>query len=151
MGAGSFGTAIAWMLRESGINVRMWAFKEEEARAINETHHNAVLLPECDLTGVYATHQVADAVSGADGVIVVTPSFGVRGVLQQMAGCVADDTPVLLLSKGLDPESGETFVKVACNILGGEVTFEKGIPFMAAGSGCFDALRAALQAAYHQA
>ena len=120
MGAGSFGTAIAWMLRESGINVRMWAFKEEEARAINETHHNAVLLPECDLIGVYATHQVADAVSGADGVIVVTPSFGVRGVLQQMAGCVADDTPVLLLSKGLDPESGETFVKVACNILGGE-------------------------------
>ena len=37
------------------------------------------------------------------------------------------------------------------HILGGEVTYEKGIPFMAAGSGCFDALRGALQEFYHQA
>ena len=37
------------------------------------------------------------------------------------------------------------------HILGGEVTYEKGIPFMAAGSGCFDALRGALQETYHQA
>lgn len=120
MGAGSFGTATAWMLRQSGIEVRMWAFKEEEARAINETHHNAVLLPECDLSGVYATHDVADAVKGADGVIVVTPSFGVRGVLQQMAPCVADATPVLIMSKGLDPDTGETFAQVAAQLLGNE-------------------------------
>lgn len=119
MGAGSFGTAVSWMLLQSGINVRLWCFLEEEAESINKNHHNVFLLPECDLTGIYATHDVADAIDGADGVIVVTPSFGVRAVLEQMAPTLPKETPLLIMSKGLDPQSGETFAEVAYKICGG--------------------------------
>lgn len=119
MGAGSFGTAISWMLLRSGVAVRLWCFREEEAQSINQNHHNTVLLPDCDLTGVYATHDAADAVDGVDGVIVVTPSFGVRDILEAMKPSLPVTTPLLILSKGLDPVTGQTFVEVAHEILGG--------------------------------
>lgn len=119
MGAGSFGTAVSWMLLQSGVQVRLWCFRQEDADAINAEHCNPTLLSDCDLTGVEATHDANEAVAGVDGVIIVTPSFGVRSVLEQLAKTLPGSTPVLMLSKGLDPVTGQTFIEVAQEILGG--------------------------------
>lgn len=102
LGAGSFGTAISWLLSSSGERVSLWAFMAEEAAAINEQKRNPTFLSHCSLENVWATNSVAEAVEGCRAIIVATPSFGVMGVADQMAGAIPDDLPVLILSKGLD-------------------------------------------------
>lgn len=45
---------------------------------------------------------VADTLKGCESAIIATPSFSVLNVAKQMADVIAEDTPVLILSKGLD-------------------------------------------------
>ena len=106
-GAGSFGTAIAWMLSSAGRNVRQWCYLESEAAAINEQKRNPFFLSHCDLENVVAVSSVADAVSDCQSIIIATPSFAVAGIAEQLRGVISDETPILILSKGLDLKSGK--------------------------------------------
>ncbi|MBE6471522.1 MAG: glycerol-3-phosphate dehydrogenase, partial [Coriobacteriaceae bacterium] len=44
VGAGSFGTAVAWMLVNAGLNVRMWCYEKSDADYINATGRNPLFL-----------------------------------------------------------------------------------------------------------
>ena len=118
IGAGSFGTAIAWLLASGGERVQLWAFLAEEAEAINVEGRNPSFLPHCDLSGVWATNDVAAAIEGCRGVIIATPSFGVTNVAERMAGVIPDETPVLILSKGLDLSGERPLIDAVAEILG---------------------------------
>lgn len=118
IGAGSFGTAIAWMLSESGTHVRLWSFTEQAARYINEHGCSPRFLKDCKLDNVVASNDLAACAEGAESIIIVTPSFGVRSVAENLAGKVADDTPILILSKGLDPKNGKLLYQTVAECVG---------------------------------
>lgn len=120
LGAGSFGTAISWLLSSAGENVRLWAFMAEEAAAINAEKRNQSFLSHCELDNVWATNSVVEAVEGCRAVIIATPSFGVMGVAEQMAGIIPDDMPVLILSKGLDLSGERPLVDAVAECIGGK-------------------------------
>lgn len=120
IGAGSFGTALAWMLKEAGHDVRMWCYEKSDADYINAAGRNPLFLSTLRLDGVRATNVVAKAVEGADAVIVVTPSFAVRAVARKLAACLLEDIPVAVLSKGLDATSGTTLYETVAELLGNE-------------------------------
>ncbi len=120
IGAGSFGTAISWLLSSAGENVRLWAFLAEEAAAINESKRNPAFLAHCDLDNVFATNSVAEAVEGCRAVIIATPSFGVMNVAEQMAGVLPDNVPVLILSKGLDLSGERPLIDAVASVIGGK-------------------------------
>ena len=109
-GAGSFGTAIAWMLSSAGHNVRQWCYLESEAKAINEQKRNPFFLSHCNLENVVAVSNVAAAVSDCQSIILATPSFAVAGIAEQLKGVIDDKTPILILSKGLDLKSGKLLI-----------------------------------------
>ena len=46
LGAGSWGTALAKLMADQGFETRLWARREEQAQAINETRHNPRYLKE---------------------------------------------------------------------------------------------------------
>jgi len=101
-GAGSWGTAFTHVLRERGHDVVLACHTREQADAISETGRNPRSLPKIDLRGVEAV-PIADAPSDVDIVVVAVPSKSFAGVVAGLPG----SAPVLSLTKGLDPETGE--------------------------------------------
>jgi glycerol-3-phosphate dehydrogenase (NAD(P)+) len=101
-GAGSWGTAFTHVLRERGHDVVLACHTREQADAINETGRNPRSLPNVDLRGVEAV-PLDDAPSNVEVVVVAVPSKAFADVVAALPGTA----PVLGLTKGLDPETGE--------------------------------------------
>src|SRR5882724_11264643 len=101
-GAGSWGTAFTHVLRERGHDVVLACHSPEQAIAINETGRNPRSLPIVDLHGVEAV-PLANAPGDVDVVVVAVPSKAFAAVAAALPG----SAPVLSLTKGLDPETGE--------------------------------------------
>jgi glycerol-3-phosphate dehydrogenase (NAD(P)+) len=102
VGAGSWGTAFTHVLRERGHDVVLACHSAEQASAINETGRNPRSLPKVDLRGVAAV-PLDDAPADVDVAVVAVPSKA----FAQVVGGLPGDAPVLSLTKGLDPATGE--------------------------------------------
>jgi glycerol-3-phosphate dehydrogenase (NAD(P)+) len=101
-GAGSWGTAFTRVLLDRGHDVVLACHTEEQAGAIAETGRNPRYLPKVDLRGV-ETVALGDAPADVDVVVVAVPSPSFTDVVAALPG----DAPVLSLTKGLDPSTGE--------------------------------------------
>jgi glycerol-3-phosphate dehydrogenase (NAD(P)+) len=101
-GAGSWGTAFTHVLRERGHDVVLGCHTAGQARAINETGRNPRSLPIVDLRGVEAV-PLDVAPADVDVAVVAVPSKAFASVAASLPG----SAPVLSLTKGLDPASGE--------------------------------------------
>ena len=103
VGGGSWGTAFARVLANKGHEVTLACRDAEQARAIGETGRNPRYLTHCDLRGVGAT-TIADApIEEAELVAVAVPSTVFGEVVRSLPG----EAPILSLTKGLDPATGE--------------------------------------------
>ena len=103
VGAGSWGTAFTRVLLDRGHDVVLACHTGEQARAIAETGHNPRFLERVDLRGVRAVVTVDDAPGDVDAIVVAVPSNSFAEVAAGLPG----DAPVLSLTKGLDPATGE--------------------------------------------
>jgi glycerol-3-phosphate dehydrogenase (NAD(P)+) len=101
-GAGSWGTAFTHVLRERGHDVVLACHTAGQAEAINESGRNPNSLPIVDLRGVEAV-PLASAPVDVDFVAVAVPSKAFADVVAALPGAA----PVLSLTKGLDPATGE--------------------------------------------
>lgn len=120
IGAGSWGTAVSWLLGGKGHEVRLWAREQEIADGVNQTHRNPVYLPEVELPpSVQASHDIEVALTDAEAVVMVTPSVGVRSTAEAMKPFLATDTPVVILSKGVEQESLMLMTEVLEDVFGG--------------------------------
>jgi glycerol-3-phosphate dehydrogenase (NAD(P)+) len=103
VGAGSWGTAFARLLADRGHEVTLASRDPDQARVIAETGRNPRYLVNTSLAGVGA-RTIPEAPSAeADVVVVAVPSRAFAGVVDELPG----SAPVLSLTKGLDPGSGE--------------------------------------------
>jgi len=119
VGAGSWGTALAQILAEGGHDVRLWARREQLARAINDSHRNPDYLSDAVLSKrIFATGDMADALANAAAAVVVTPSKFVRATAQSMLGLVGYDVPIVLCMKGVEADTGEVPAEVFRDELG---------------------------------
>ena len=99
----------------------MWAHSEQTAAGINGKHRNPRYLVGYELPGnVVATTDLSQALDGADAIIFAVPSTHLRSVCHQAAPFIAADTPVLCLTKGIEPESGLLMSEVIASEIGNE-------------------------------
>ena len=119
IGAGSWGTAVSWMLGGKGHDIRLWSREAEIAEAINRSHKNPFYLPEVVLAPqVFATPDMAEALIGAEAVVMVTPSVGVRETAASMADRLPPATPIVVLSKGVEGGTNMLMTEVLEDVLG---------------------------------
>ncbi len=97
IGAGAWGTVFATLLRDRGHAVTLVCRDEQQSAAINETKRNP-RLPRVDLAGIEAATHVPDA----ELLVLAVPSASFADV----AATLPTATPVLNLTKGLDPATG---------------------------------------------
>lgn len=101
LGAGSWGTTFAQVLADGGHEVVLWARREEIAREIRREHRNSTYLGDRMLPeAVHATSSPAEALEGADGIVLAIPAQSMRATLT--AWPALPPVPVLSLTKGIE-------------------------------------------------
>jgi glycerol-3-phosphate dehydrogenase (NAD(P)+) len=103
VGGGSWGTGFSCVLLHRGHDVTLACRDPEQARAIDETGRNPRYLKNADLEGVAATTVEEAPIADAELVVLAVPSAAFADVAAALPG----DAPVLSLTKGLDPATGE--------------------------------------------
>lgn len=120
VGAGSWGTGVAWLLGTKGVPVSLWARSAEVAEGITATRRNPRYLRDVVLpSDVVATHDIERAVRSVDVVVVATPSQGVREAAEHIAPFLGPRTTVVSLAKGLESGSLLRMTEVLADVLGG--------------------------------
>ncbi|MEV4235134.1 MULTISPECIES: NAD(P)H-dependent glycerol-3-phosphate dehydrogenase [unclassified Nocardia] len=102
LGAGSWGTAFAKVLADAGTDVTIWARRPEVAKALATEHRNPFYLPDVQLPSVAATHDHAEALDGADIVVLAVPSQSLRANLETWRDSIGPDAALLSLAKGIE-------------------------------------------------
>ena len=106
IGAGSWGTAVCWLLDQKGYDVSLWARESEIADCVNVEHRNPVYLPDVRFSSrVHASSEFEPVVAGSEALVMVTPSVGVRATAHALAPWLDATTPVVILSKGIEDET----------------------------------------------
>jgi len=103
VGAGSWGTAFACLLRDNGHEVTLAARDPDQVEAMATTGRNPRYAREADLTSIGAATIAEAPVAETDLVVVAVPSR----VFGEVVGALPGSAPVLSLTKGLDPATGE--------------------------------------------
>ena len=87
------------------------------AAAINDAHRNPDYLPDFELpVTLLATNDLADAVTGADLVVMAVPSHGFREVFTDAAPHIEPGVPVLSLTKGIEQKTLSRMTEVVASV-----------------------------------
>lgn len=117
IGAGAWGTALAQTLASSGRDVTIWSFEPDVAEAINTHHINTRYLDGVPLDpSLRATSNPAD-LTGSDAILSVAPAQHTRATLHNFTPYIADGTPVLLCSKGIEISSRAFMAEILRDVL----------------------------------
>lgn len=102
VGAGSWGTAFAVLLRDRGHDVTLACRDAARAQAIERGHGGPRAAAGSDLAGIAAATIGAAPLAAAELVVMAVPS---ASFVQAVSG-LPGDAPLLSLAKGLDPQTG---------------------------------------------
>ncbi len=120
VGAGSWGTVMAAML-SAKVETVLWARRPELAAAIDADRHNPDYLPTLGLPArLRATSSLAEAVDGADVVVMAVPSHGFRAVLADGRSHVGTGVPVVSLTKGVEQVALRRMSEIVADLMPGQ-------------------------------
>jgi glycerol-3-phosphate dehydrogenase (NAD(P)+) len=106
IGAGAWGTALALLLADKGLDVSLWMYEGDLAEETGRTRENRVYLPGFTLpSNITVTPSLEEAVRDRPLVLSVVPSHTVRSVSKQLASYLADSATIVSASKGIEIES----------------------------------------------
>ena len=102
LGAGAWGTVLAWLLAKNQHDVSLWTRREEHARVLNQTRKNPDYVPGLTLPeNITVTSSLDHACKDIEAALIVVPSKGFREVLGSLPSVPA----LLSCSKGLELSS----------------------------------------------
>lgn len=123
IGAGSWGTCLAWLLADRGFPVTLWAYETEIVEQIRFDRQNRLYLPGVLLPETLtATTALDEAAQGADVLVFVVPSHVARPILTRLAPILAavagGPLPMIVsATKGIEVETGHLMTEVMTEVL----------------------------------
>ncbi len=118
IGAGSWGTALAYVLADKGCPTTIWAYEPELVTDINERHENTLYLPGITLPdNLRASGDLAEVCEDAELVVIVTPSHVTRRVMEQARDVLPEHVPIVSATKGIENDSLMTISEVLEDVL----------------------------------
>ncbi len=119
LGGGSWGTTVASLVARN-TEVTLWARDADTVAEINSSHRNSKYLPGAKLPDrLVATNAIAEAVSGADVVVMGIPSQNFRAVLGDVKQHIRAWVPIISLTKGLELNTGMRMTEIIQEVLPG--------------------------------
>lgn len=111
IGSGTWGCALAAILKEKGNDVTLWSYFKEESEELKTTQ-KVKNLPDFTLPfGIKYTHDLKEAAEGMDVIVMVTPSSAISKTAQAVAPFVKEGAVVVCASKGFDAETQKTLTQ----------------------------------------
>jgi glycerol-3-phosphate dehydrogenase (NAD(P)+) len=107
LGAGSWGTALAWLWGKDGRQISLWGHDDDRVARMRETRENSDYLPGLKLPGtVRVTSELSDC-TGANLIVFATPSTALRKVAAQLRETIGNVRALLLSCvKGIEHGTG---------------------------------------------
>jgi len=105
LGGGSFGTVIANILADNGIDTYLWMRRQEAVDEIRTTHENSVYLPNIKLNhSIRPTTDLKQAITGSDLIFISIPSKYFVSVVREFKEYVTRDQMLISCTKGIEAE-----------------------------------------------
>ena len=122
IGGGSWGTALAAVLGGNGHEVVVWAHDPDVAQALTERHENPKYLSGLRLPDrISGTHDLGQALAGAELVVAASPSHVTRPVMRDALPALPRATPIVCATKGIENDSLLTMHEVLEDVLPAEM------------------------------
>ncbi len=120
IGAGSWGTALASVAARRASRVWLWGRNADLMQDMVRTRRNQPYLPALELPeNIVPTSDLATA-AGADVLLVVTPSSGLRAAAAALAQCaLAPGAPLISCTKGIERGTGARMSEILAELLPG--------------------------------
>jgi len=110
IGAGAWGTALAFAAAQAGRQVTLWAREPEVVDSIAKDHRNSAFLPDVVLpAAIRATTSLAET-AASDAILLVAPAQHLRSTLRALPA--GTKTPLVLCAKGIERTSGKLLTEV---------------------------------------
>lgn len=104
--AGSWGTALASVLADNGLDVLMWTRGAEQAAEINERRSNAKYVPGARLSErIRATTDLGRAADFGDVLLFAAPSSAMRAVAREASSRIRPEQLVIHATKGFEADT----------------------------------------------
>lgn len=121
IGAGSWGTALAWLLAGNGYPVHLWSYEIETTDQIKNERENKNFLPGVILPeSVRPTTNLREVLDQKEMLVLAIPSHFFRGILKQVRSFLSSIEPECLwisATKGIENETLLTMSGVLKEIL----------------------------------
>ena len=113
LGAGSWGIALALLLRNNGHSVTLWSALENEVEMLREKRENpqklpGVILPE----GIVISGDLEKCVKEAEVLVLAVPSPFTRSTAHAMAAFVRPGQKIVNVAKGIEENTLMTLVEI---------------------------------------
>ena len=118
LGAGSWGTALAIHLADSGHDVLLWGNKPDHIQLLSEQRCNQQYLPDVSFPDLLQlTASLEQALSSPAWVLIAIPSHAYRSFLQKNAHLFSENMGIAWASKGLETGSSKLLHQVVAEEL----------------------------------
>ncbi len=117
IGAGAWGTALAYIFRGTGLRILIWSKNPSIVADINQHKKNKKYTGDNILTDIRATTNLRTSLSDADVVINALPSYAIRDVFESAKQNIKENTIIINASKGLDTSTHQLPYQVFREIL----------------------------------
>lgn len=113
IGSGSWGTALAWLLRNNGHRVTLWSYLREENEMFLKYRENVDKLPGVLLDQeVVFTNQLEESIPGRDMLVLAVPSPAIRSTARNMRGLVSEGQLIVNVAKGIEEKTLMTMTDI---------------------------------------
>lgn len=107
LGAGGWAIALSTVLLNNGHHVTMWSALDFELDEIKNLHERSSVLPDVKISPELNLSYSLDFVKDCEVVILATASKFIRATAQKIKSLVSQNTIVVSVAKGLEPESNK--------------------------------------------
>lgn len=117
LGAGAWGTAMAFAMTRAGHHVVLWMRDAEAAQDIQSSRINSKYLPDYPLPENIRASSDKHDLKICDVILIATPAQHVEHILSQVQNHFKHDVPLLISAKGIDIKTGRLLsqiVKAQC-------------------------------------
>ncbi|NMP16170.1 NAD(P)H-dependent glycerol-3-phosphate dehydrogenase [Thalassotalea sp. Y01] len=123
IGAGSYGTALAFCLARNGHKTMLWGRNSEQAATMQAARSNDRYLPGFIFPeSLTVEADLQRAVAASNNILLVVPSHAFTDMLHLIKPMLTAEHKLAWATKGLDPEQGRLLSEVAVEVLGDDIS-----------------------------
>ena len=111
IGSGTWGCALASILKDKGNHVTLWSYFKEESETLQNTQTIKNLPDFLMPSGIEYTSDIKEAAENKDIIVMVTPSAAISDTAEKMSPFVKSGAVIVCASKGFDSKTQKTLTE----------------------------------------